>query len=69
MLLGVSSLVLYLFFVCKMNKEKGKDLATDQKENTSTTPIRTIWHHRSNLEEIREWEIENSAWVESLSLE
>jgi hypothetical protein len=64
----ISSLVLYLCFVCKMAKEK-KSLAKDRDNNIQPALIKTTRHHRSNLDEIRNWETENSAWVDSLSPE
>jgi hypothetical protein len=49
-----------------MVEERKRDPARDQSNNTPHIYLRTLWCHRSNLEEIVQWESINTAWVESL---
>jgi hypothetical protein len=55
------------FGMCKERKED--DPSRDQGNNTPYVYLRSVWNHRSNLEEIVRLEALNSAWVESLGPE
>jgi hypothetical protein len=49
-----------------MPKEKENDPGRDQSDNTPTIYLRSLGAIEGNLEEIQKWEIQNSAWVDSL---
>jgi hypothetical protein len=52
-----------------MAKEKGNDLGKDQSDNTPHVYLRSLWYHKSKLEEILQWETVNSSWFDSLGPE